>query len=253
MKLQGKKAIVIGGASGMALATVKLLQDSGVNVAIMDLPSSRGAEIGTEMGIPFKGCNIMDYGQMETDMRDVANELGGLNIMVITAGGGIGMRTLTRKGPHPMEDFTKVVNLSLNSTFNACRIAADIMKEEEADQGGERGVLVCTASIAAFEGQIGQVAYAAAKAGVAGMMLPMARDLGSVGVRAMAIAPSLFSTGATEGIPEEMAVALTKDSAFPKRMGLPEEYALLARSIIENPMLNGSCIRLDAGMRFAPK
>ncbi len=253
MKLQGKKAVVIGGASGMALAAVKLLHSSGVKVAIMDLPGSRGAEIGAELDIPFKGCNIMDYAQMEADMREVAAELGGLNIMVITAGGGIGMRTLTRNGPHPMEDFTRVVNLSLNATFNACRVAADIMKDEEPDEGGERGVLVCTASIAAFEGQIGQVAYAAAKAGVAGMMLPMARDLGNVGVRAMAIAPSLFSTGATQGIPEEMVGALTRDSAFPKRMGLPEEYALLARSIIENPMLNGNCIRLDAGMRFAPK
>ena len=127
------------------------------------------------------------------------------------------------------------------------------MSKQEPDEGGERGVLINTASIAAFEGQIGQVAYAAAKAGVAGMMLPMARDLGSLGIRAMAIAPSLFATGATEAIPDEMVGALVKDCAFPKRMGLPEEYATLAKAIIETPMLNGSCIRLDAGQRFAPK
>lgn len=253
MKLQGRKAIVIGGASGMALATVKLLQECGVDVAIMDLPGSRGAEIGAEMGVAFKGCNILDYDQMEADMRSVASELGGLNIMVITAGGGIGMRTLTRNGPHPMEDFTKVVNLSLNSTFNACRIAADIMKEEEADEGGERGVLICTASIAAFEGQIGQVAYTASKAAIAGMALVMARDLGSMGIRVNAIAPSLFDTGITAGIPEDFKDVLVKDAAFPKRMGHPYEYAMLATSIIENPMLNGGTIRLDAGQRFAPK
>src|SRR5690606_5481348 len=253
MKLEGKKAIVAGGASGMALATVKLLHANGVKVAIMDLASSKGADIAKEMGIVFTPCNILDYEAMEADLRATAAQLGGLNIMVTTAGGGIAMRTLSKNGPHPMADFTKVIDLSLNATFNICRVAADIMSKEEADAGGERGVLINTASIAAFEGQIGQVAYAAAKAGVAGMMLPMARDLGTLGIRAMAIDPSLFSTGATEAIPDSMVGELTKDCAFPKRMGLPEEYAMLAKAIIENPMLNGSCIRLDAGVRFAPK
>lgn len=253
MDLNNKKAIVIGGASGMALATVELLHERGVKVAIMDLDSSKGADIAADMGIPFRACNILDYDQMETDLRETAQELGGLNIVVTTAGGGIAMRTLSKGGPHTMADFTRVVDLSLNATFNICRVAADIMANEEPDEGGERGVLINTASIAAFEGQIGQVAYAAAKAGVAGMMLPMARDLGSLGIRAMAIAPSLFATGATAGIPDDMVEKLTKDCAFPKRMGQPREYALMVKGIIENPMLNGNCIRLDGGVRFAPK
>lgn len=253
MKIEGLKAVVVGGASGMALATVKLLHQGGANVAIMDLENSKGADIAAEMGIHFQTCNILDYDQLEADLRATAAILGGLNAVVTTAGGGIAMRTLTKKGPHPMSDFSRVIDLSLNATFNICRIAADIMKEEQPNEGGERGVLINTASIAAFEGQIGQVAYAAAKAGVAGMMLPMARDLGGLGIRVMAIAPSLFATGATEAIPEEMVGVLTKDCAFPKRMGQPEEYAMLAKSIIENPMLNGSTIRLDAGIRFAPK
>ena len=253
MKIEGCKAIVVGGASGMALATVKILHEGGAKVAIMDLESSKGAEISAEMGIPFTSCNILDYDAMEADLRATAEKLGGLNAIVTTAGGGIAMRTISKKGPHPMSDFTKVIDLSLNATFNISRIAADIMKEEEPNEGGERGVIVNTASIAAFEGQIGQVAYAAAKAAVAGMCLPLARDLGNFGIRVNAIAPSLFSTGATQAIPEEMVAVLTKDCAFPKRMGQPEEYAMLAKSIIENPMLNGNTIRLDAGIRFAPK
>lgn len=253
MNLEDRKAIVVGGASGMALATVELLHDKGVSVAILDLPTSRGAEIAFEKGIVFRECNILDYALTEVALRETAEELGGLNIVVTTAGGGIGKRTLGRDGPHSMEDFTRVIDLSLNATFNISRIAADIMKDEEPDEGGERGVIINTASIAAFEGQIGQVAYTAAKAGVAGMALTMARDLGNLGIRVMAIAPSLFATGATEAIPPEMAEVLTKDAAFPKRMGQPREYALLAKSIIENPMLNGSTIRLDAGIRFSPR
>lgn len=253
MKLENKKAIIIGGGSGMALATAKLLHDNGVKVAIMDLATSNGPAAASELGVGFTACDITDFEGMEQAMREAAESLGGLNIVVTTAGGGIAMKTLGKKGMHSMEDFVGVINLSLNATFNICRVAADIISNETPDDGGERGVLINTASIAAFEGQIGQVAYAAAKSGVVGMMLPMARDLGSLGIRAMAIAPSLFSTGITAGIPEEMEQALTKDCAFPKRMGQPEEYALLTKSIIENPMLNGGCIRLDAGVRFAPR
>lgn len=237
----------------MALATVRLLVELGARVSILDLASSNGAERSEELGVEFHQCNVLDYTHTETVLRHAAELMGGLNICVTTAGGGIAKRTLTRSGPHPMEDFTKVIDLSLNATFNISRIAADIMQNEEPNEQGERGVIINTASIAAYEGQIGQAAYSAAKAGVTGMTLTMARDLGNVGIRVMAIAPSLFSTGATEGIPDEMATALTKDAAFPKRMGQPDEYALLAKGIVENPMLNGSTIRLDAGIRFAPK
>jgi NAD(P)-dependent dehydrogenase (short-subunit alcohol dehydrogenase family) len=162
------------------------------------------------------------------------------------------MRTLSKDGPHPLAEFRRVIELNLIATFNLNRLQAAHMAKNE-PENDERGVMIDTASIAAFEGQIGQVAYTAAKAGIAGMMLTMARDLGSLGIRAVAIAPSLFSTGITKGIPDEFASVLTKDAAFPKRMGQPEEYGRLVCAIVENPMLNGSCIRLDAGQRFAPK
>jgi len=173
-------------------------------------------------------------------------------VSVNTAGGGIGKRTLTKEGPHPLEEFRFTIELNLISSFNVSRLMAAHMARNEPEDD-ERGVIINTASIAAFEGQIGQVAYTAAKAGIAGMALTMARDLGSLGIRALAIAPSLFATGITQGIPDEFADALTKDAAFPKRMGRPEEYGKLVVAIVENPMLNGSCIRLDAGQRFAPK
>ncbi len=253
MKLNGKRAIVVGGASGMGLASAELLQNSGVTVGIIDLPSSKGAEIAAASGMTFCESDILDYSQTEKVMRNVAEQIGGLNIVITTAGGGIAKRTLTRSGPHPMAEFTRVIDLSLNATFNISRVAADIMQQGPADEEGERGVIINTSSIAAFEGQIGQVAYSAAKAGVAGIALTMARDLGGLGIRVMAIAPSLFATGITQGIPDEMAEQLTKDAAFPKRMGQPREYAMLAKSIIENSMLNGGTIRLDAGIRFAPR
>ena len=165
---------------------------------------------------------------------------------------GIGKRTLTKEGTHPIEEFRFCIELNLISSFNVARLAADHMSRNEPDDD-ERGVIISTASIAAFEGQIGQVAYTAAKAGIAGMCLTMARDLGSLGIRALAIAPSLFATGLTAGIPKDFEDKLTADAAFPKRMGRPDEYARLAVAIIENPMLNGSTIRLDGGQHFAPK
>jgi len=195
---------------------------------------------------------VTDDAGVEAALAAAVADLGALHIAVNTAGGGTARRTLSKDGPHPLEDFRRIIELNLIATFNLNRLQAMHMAENEPEDG-ERGVLIDTASIAAFEGQIGQVAYTAAKAGIAGMMLTMARVLGSLGIRAVAIATSLFSTGITEGIPDEFAEALTRDAAFPKRMGRPEEYARLAVAIIENPMLNGGTIRLDAGQRFAPK
>jgi NAD(P)-dependent dehydrogenase (short-subunit alcohol dehydrogenase family) len=252
MEIAGKKAVICGGASGMAKATAQLLHQRGADIAILDLPSSAGAEVAKELGGTFHEVDVMDEDKLESALGDAVSALGGLHITVNTAGGGIGKRTLSKDGPHPLADFRKIIELNLISTFNLNRLAAWHMSTNEPEDE-ERGVLISTASIAAFEGQIGQVAYTAAKAGIAGMMLTMARDLGSLGIRAMAIAPSLFSTGLTEGIPDEFAGVLTKDAAFPKRMGRPEEYAKLAVAIVENPMLNGLCIRLDGGQRFAPK
>jgi NAD(P)-dependent dehydrogenase (short-subunit alcohol dehydrogenase family) len=252
VEILGKKAVIVGGASGMAKAAAEQLKAKGASIAILDLPTSAGAEVAKELDGTFHEVDVLDEVQTENALGDAVAALGGLHIAVNTAGGGIGKRTLTKEGPHPLADFRRVVELNLIATFNLNRLQADAMSKNEPEDD-ERGVIIDTASIAAFEGQIGQVAYTAAKAGIAGMTLTMARDLGSLGIRVVAIAPSLFSTGITAGIPDEFATMLTKDAAFPKRMGRPEEYGKLAVAIVENPMLNGGCIRLDAGQRFAPK
>ncbi len=252
MEIKGKKAVIVGGASGMAKASAELLRQKGAEVAILDLPTSAGAEVAKELDGTFHEVDILDEHQTESALANAVAALGGLHIAVNTAGGGTAKRTLSKDGPHPLADFRRTIELNLIGTFNLNRLQAFHMSSNEPEDG-ERGVMIDTASIAAFEGQIGQVAYTAAKAGIAGMTLTMARDLGSLGIRIVAIAPSLFSTGLTKGIPDEFADVLTKDAAFPKRMGRPEEFAKLAVAIVENPMLNGSCIRLDAGQRFAPK
>jgi len=252
VEIKGKKAVIVGGASGMAKATAEMLRQKGADIAILDLPSSAGAEVAKELGGTFHEVDVLDEDQVEAALGAAVADLGGLHIAVNTAGGGSAKRTLTKEGPHPLDEFRKTIELNLIGTFNLNRLQAFHMSSNEPEDE-ERGVIIDTASIAAFEGQIGQVAYTAAKAGIAGMMLTMARDLGSLGIRAVAIAPSLFATGLTEGIPDEFAQVLTKDSAFPKRLGRAEEYGRLAIAIVETPMLNGLCIRLDGGTRFAPK
>jgi NAD(P)-dependent dehydrogenase (short-subunit alcohol dehydrogenase family) len=252
MEITGKKAVVVGGASGMARATAEMLHERGASIAILDLPGSAGAEVASTLGGTFHPIDVTEHEAVEEILAGAVEQLGGLHIAVNTAGGGIGRRTLSKDGPHPLADFQRVVDLNLVATFNLNRLQAFHMSTNEPEDG-ERGVIIDTASIAAFEGQIGQVAYTAAKAGIAGMALTMARDLGSLGIRVVAIAPSLFQTGLTEGIPDEFAEALTRDAAFPKRMGRPHEYGQLAVAIVETPMLNGSCIRLDGGQRFAPR
>ena len=252
MDIAGKKAVIVGGASGMARAAAERLHERGASIAIVDLPTSAGAEVAKSLDGQFYECNVMDEEQVDAALSGAIEGLGGVHIGINTAGGGIAKRTLTKEGPHPLADFRRIIELNLISTFNVSRLLADAMSKNEPEDE-ERGVLIQTASIAAFEGQIGQVAYAAAKAGIAGMTIVMARDLGSLGIRVVTVAPSLFATGLTAGIPSEFETALTKDAAFPKRMGRPEEYAKLAVAIVENPMLNGGTIRLDAGQRFAPK
>lgn len=248
--------MAVGGASGMALASLKELMKRGAKVAILDLPTSKGVEVAQELGngTTFHPCDVLDAEQTEGAIADAVAALGGLHIAVNTAGGGGGRRTLNKEGPYPLEDFRWVIELNLIGTFNLNRLQAMHMSKNEPDaEADERGVIINTASIAAFEGQIGQVAYSAAKAGIAGMSLTMARDLGNVGIRVNAIAPSLFATGATAMMDDARAAPLTKDAAFPKRMGRPVEYARLACAIVENPMLNGGTIRLDGGQRFAPR
>jgi NAD(P)-dependent dehydrogenase (short-subunit alcohol dehydrogenase family) len=252
VEISGKKAAIVGGASGMAKASAEQLKAKGASIAILDLPTSAGAEVAKELGGTFHPLDVLDADQTEQALGDAVEALGGLHIAVNTAGGGIGKRTLTKEGPHPLDEFRRVIDLNLIASFQLNRLQADAMSKNEPEDE-ERGVIINTASIAAFEGQIGQVAYAAAKSGIVGMTFTMARDLGSLGIRVTAIAPSLFSTGITQGIPDEFATMLTKDAAFPKRMGRPEEYGRLAVAIVENPMLNAGTIRLDGGQRFAPK
>lgn len=237
----------------MGRASAELLAARGAKVVIVDRTAGEGNKVAADLGGSFFEADVTDHTGVETVLADAVAELGGLDIAVNTAGGGIAKRTLSKTGPHDLESFTQIIDLNLIATFNLNRLQAWHMSRGEPNADGERGVIINTASIAAFEGQIGQVAYTAAKAGIAGMALTMARDLGSVGVRVLAIAPSLFDTGILAGVPEEMVTPLVAGNAFPKRMGRPEEYAKLAAAIVENSMLNGQCLRLDAGMRFAPK
>jgi NAD(P)-dependent dehydrogenase (short-subunit alcohol dehydrogenase family) len=252
VEIQGKKAVIVGGASGMAKAAAERLHSKGASIAIMDLESSKGAEVAASLGGTFHPVDITDHEGTEVVLNEAVEALGGLHIAINTAGGGVAIKTMGKEGPHPLDKFVHTINLNLIATFNLNRLQAFHMSKNE-PENGERGVMIDTASIAAFEGQIGQVAYTAAKAGIAGMTLTMARDLGSLGIRVVTVAPSLFDTGLTAGIPPEFEEVLTKDAAFPKRMGKPDEYATLAIAIVESPMLNGSTIRLDGGQRFSPK
>lgn len=253
MELPGLKAILIGGASGFAKATAERIAAGGGSVAILDRASSAGAEVAAELGGSWHPCDVLDFEGIEVVIDEAVAALGGLDAAVNTAGGGKAGRTLGKTGPFSLDDFRAVIDLNLIGTFNTNRLCAAHMAKNDPNDDEERGVLINTASIAAFEGQIGQVAYTASKAGVAGMTLTMARDLGIVGIRVNTIAPSLFATGLTAGVTDERAKNLTKDNAFPKRLGRPDEYGRLAVAIIENPMLNGDTIRLDAGQRFGPK
>lgn len=254
MKVDGKVAVVVGGASGMAKASAVELAGAGARIAILDLPSSEGAKVAEEIGNRAIFCpvDVMDDQIVEDALDRVMNDFGAIHIGINVAGGGAAKRTVSKSGPHPMDEFRRVVELNLCATFNLVRLQADRMTHN-APEEEERGVIINTSSIAAFEGQIGQVAYAAAKSGIIGLTFTAARDLGTMGIRVMAIAPSLFDTGLTKLAPPEMKAALVEGAAFPRRMGHPEEYARLARAIVETPMLNGSTIRLDAAQRFAPK
>ena len=252
MEINGKKVVVIGGASGFGRASAELLASKGANVAVLDREGTDGKDVASAIGGTFLPVDVTDYAGTGDTLAAAVNELGGLHVVLTTAGGGVAEKTFGKNGPHSLETFQSTINLNLIASFNISRLAAEHMSKNEPEDE-ERGVIINTASIAAFEGQIGQVAYTAAKAGIAGMCLTMARDLGPLGIRALAIAPSLFATGLTKGIPDEFATMLTKDAAFPKRLGRPEEFAKLVYAIVDNPMLNGQCIRLDAGQRFAPK
>ncbi|MGW5515308.1 3-hydroxyacyl-CoA dehydrogenase [Nocardia africana] len=253
MKLENAVAVVTGGASGLGLATVKELHGQGAKVVIIDLPSSNGEAIAKELGdgAVFAATDVTNEEQVSAAL-DAAAQLGTLRIAVNCAGIGNAIKTVGKKGAFPLADFTKIINVNLIGTFNVIRLAAERIAATELE-GEERGVIINTASVAAFDGQIGQAAYSASKGGIVGMTLPIARDLASVNIRVVTIAPGLFHTPLFATLPEEAIKALGAQVPHPARLGDPTEYAALARHIVENPMLNGETIRLDGAIRMAPR
>jgi NAD(P)-dependent dehydrogenase (short-subunit alcohol dehydrogenase family) len=253
MDITGSTALVTGGASGLGLATTETLLDAGASVVILDLPSSAGADVAEKLGerIRFAPGDVTSQDDV-TAALDTAVGLGPLRVVVNCAGTGNAIRTLGKQGPFPLDAFTRIVTVNLVGTFNVIRLAADrIAAADPVD--GERGVIVNTASVAAFDGQIGQAAYSASKGGVVGMTLPIARDLASALIRVVTIAPGLFDTPLLAGLPEEARASLGQQVPHPSRLGDPAEFGALAAHIVANPMLNGEVIRLDGAIRMAPR
>lgn len=252
MQLEGHSAIVTGGASGLGAATARQLARRGARVVLADVQDDAGRTLAAEIGGQFVHCDVTSEPDVLAAVN-AAQALAPLRVAVSCAGIAPASRTLGKQGPHPLDLFRRVVEVNLIGSFNVARLAAAVMAQQPALVDGERGVVINTASVAAFEGQIGQVAYAASKAGIAGMTLPLARDLARDGIRVVTIAPGIFATPMLLGMPEEVQVALGQMVPFPQRLGRPEEYAALVESIVANPMLNGEVIRLDGAIRLAPK
>lgn len=255
MDIQDSVAVVTGGASGLGGATTRALVSGGARAAILDLPTSPGEKVAAEIGsnAVFCPCDVTQEDQVQAALERTVETFGSIQIAVNCAGIGWAQRTITRQGPHPLAPFTRVLEVNLVGTFNVIRLAADRMSRNDPNPQGERGVVVNTASAAAFDGQIGQAAYSASKGGIVGMTLPIARDLASLGIRVVTIAPGLFDTPLLGQLPDEARQLLAANVPFPKRLGQPAEYASLALQIIENPMLNGETIRLDGALRMPPK
>jgi NAD(P)-dependent dehydrogenase (short-subunit alcohol dehydrogenase family) len=249
MRIEGSSALVAGGASGLGAATARRLRAGGADVTIADLNAERGEAVAQELGARFVSCDVTDEAQVAAAVQAA----GTLRISVCCAGVGWAQKTAGSRGPHALEPFRTVIGVNLIGTFNVLRLAAQAMLANEPDGEGERGVCINTASIAAFDGQIGQIAYSASKGGVVGMTLPAARALSSVGVRVVTIAPGLVDTPMLAGLPEEARQSLAAGIPFPKRLARPADYAELALDIVEHPYLNGEVIRMDGALRMAPK
>lgn len=255
MKLDGAVAIVSGGASGLGAATVRRLVAGGARAVIADRDEARGSELARELGpgVVFAKTDVSKADEVQAALA-AASALGPVRVAVSCAGVGWAKRTLDKEGaPHDLEMFRTVIEINLIGTFNMLRLAAATMARGDADESGERGVIVNTASVAAFDGQIGQIAYASSKAGVAGMTLPAARDLAPVGIRVLTIAPGIFETPMLGLLPDDARQALLKNVVFPKRLGTPADYASLVAHIVDNSYLNGETIRIDAALRMPPK
>jgi NAD(P)-dependent dehydrogenase (short-subunit alcohol dehydrogenase family) len=252
MEIEGSSAIVVGGASGLGEATVRRLHERGALVTIADVNAERGGALASELGLEFAPCDVRDETQVQAAV-EAAAAAGPLRIAVCCAGTGWAQKVAGSKGPHPLMPFETIISINLIGTFNALRFAASAMIANEPGEDGERGVCVNTASIAAYDGQVGQIAYSASKGGVVAMTLPAARDLAQYGIRVNTIAPGLFDTPLLAALPEEARAKLGAGVPFPQRLGQPAEYAQLACHIAENRMLNGETIRLDGALRMPPR
>ncbi|WP_028067031.1 SDR family NAD(P)-dependent oxidoreductase [Solirubrobacter soli] len=252
MHIEGANALVAGGASGLGAATARALHEAGANVTIADIDAERGAALADELGARFVATDVTDEAQVQAAVDAAAGE-DGLRVSVSCAGIGPAEKTAGRKGPHDLALFERVIAINLIGSFNVLRLAAAKMLANAPDDEGQRGVHINTASIAAFDGQIGQVAYSASKGGIVGLTLPAARDLSRDGIRVCAIAPGLFDTPLLAGLPEEVRTSLGATVPNPPRLGRPDEYAALALHIVSNTMLNGEVIRLDGALRMAPR
>jgi len=256
MRIEGSGAIVFGGASGLGEATARALRERGVgSLVIADLNEEKGNQVASELGdgVRFLKADVTNEEEVQAAATAASEADGGLRIAVNCAGVGWAERTVSKRGPHQLLPFETVVRVNLIGTFNALRFSAAAMGGNDPTDEGERGVCINTASIAAYDGQIGQIAYSASKGGVVGLTLPAARDLSSVGVRVCTIAPGLFDTPLLAALPQEARDKLGESVPFPHRLGLPAEYAQLACHVVENPMLNGETIRLDGALRMAPR
>ena len=255
MELTNKVVLVTGGASGLGAACVRLLTNAGAKAVIADLNNELGEALAKELGdsAVFARTNVTEEESVQAAVKTALDTFGGLHILINCAGIGVAEKTISKRGPHSLASFSRVISINLIGTFNAIRLASAAMAENQPDAQGERGVIINTASVAAFDGQIGQAAYSASKGGIVGMTLPIARDLASSGIRVMTIAPGLFDTPLLAGLPDAAKQSLGQQVPFPPRLGQPSEYAALARHIIENTMLNGEVIRLDGAIRMQPR
>jgi 3-hydroxyacyl-CoA dehydrogenase / 3-hydroxy-2-methylbutyryl-CoA dehydrogenase len=255
MNIKDCKALVTGGASGLGEACIRNLVKGGAKAVILDLDEARGAKLVSELGnsVIFVKTDVTSEESVQSAIQQAINAFGGINVVINCAGIGDPGKMLSKKGPMPLATFNRMVQINLVGTFNVARLAVAQMVNNKPNEDGEKGVVINTASVAAFDGQIGQPAYSASKAGVVGMTLPMARECAEYGIRVMTIAPGLFNTPMLAILPEAARDALGKMVPFPPRLGKPDEYAGLAMHIIENPMLNGEVIRLDGAIRMAAK
>jgi NAD(P)-dependent dehydrogenase (short-subunit alcohol dehydrogenase family) len=253
MLVKNSVFLITGGASGLGAATARMAAENGGKVVIADLQVEAGEMLAKELGGRFAKCDVTSESDGQAAVAAAVQTFGGVQVLVNCAGIGTAERTLGKDGPHNLAHFTRVITINLIGSFNMIRLTADAMAKGGPNAAGERGVIINTASVAAYDGQIGQAAYSASKGGIVGMTLPIARDLSRNGIRVCTIAPGIFETPMLLGMPKDVQDALGKMVPFPPRLGKPVEYAQLARAIIENEMMNGETIRLDGAIRMAPK